>query len=175
MSDNPLFQALEELCGFLDDARLDYTLVGGLAVGIWAAPRATVDVDFLVSLSAAEADTLVQRLKQSGQFIFVHEKPMVFNKVSFLRATLKSNSDVAVDFLLADDTFKKTMLGRSSSVTISGFSVRIPTPEDLIILKLLSNRPQDRLDVEQIRETQKHELDTTYIRSWCDKLGVMPD
>lgn len=45
-------------------------------------------------------------------------------------------------------------------------------PEDLIILKLLSNRPQDRIDVEQIRETQKHDLDTAYMRSWCDKLGV---
>jgi hypothetical protein len=49
VSDNPLFQALEELCRFLDDAHLDYALVGGLAVGIWAAPRATVDIDFLVS------------------------------------------------------------------------------------------------------------------------------
>lgn len=175
MNDNPLFQALEELCRFLDDAGLRYTLVGGLAVGIWAAPRATVDVDFLVSLPAGESGSLVQRLKQSGRFIFVHEQPMVFNKVSFLRATLKSNSDIAVDFLFADDEFKKTMLERSSNVSIAGFSVRIPTPEDLIILKLLSGRPKDRIDAEQIRESQKHDLDVAYVRSWCDKLGVELD
>ncbi len=100
---------------------------------------------------------------------------MIFNKVSFLRTTLKSNSDIAVDFLFADDEFKKTMLGRSSSVSIAGSSVRIPTPEDLIILKLLSDRPQDRIDVEHIRETQKRDLDEAYIRSWCDKLGVTLD
>jgi predicted nucleotidyltransferase len=172
MSDNSLFQALEELCRFLDDAGLHYTLVGGLAVGIWAAPRATVDVDFLVSLPAGEPGNLVRRLNQSGQFIFVHEKPMVFNKVSFIRATLKSNSDIAVDFLFADDEFKKSMLDRSSSITIAGFSVRIPTPEDLIILKLLSGRAMDLIDAEQIRGSQKHDLDEAYIRSWCDRLGL---
>ncbi len=172
MNDNPLFQALEELCHFLDDAGLRYTLVGGLAVGIWAAPRATIDIDFLVSLPAGESGTLVRRLNQSGRFIFVHDKPMVFNKVSFLRATLKSNADIAVDFLFADDEFRKRMLDRSSSILIAGFSVRIPTPEDLIILKLLSGRPKDLNDAEQIRESQKRDLDESYIRSWCDRLGL---
>lgn len=35
MNDNPLFQALRELCLFLENAGLRYALVGGLDVGIW--------------------------------------------------------------------------------------------------------------------------------------------
>lgn len=173
MNDNPLFEALRELCLFLDNAGLHYTLVGGLAVGIWSAPRATVDVDFLVTLSAGESGTLLQRLKESDRFIFIHEAPMVFNRVSLLRATLKSNPDIAVDFLFADDEFKKQMVQRSSVISISGFPVRIPTPEDLIILKLLSGRPQDLLDAAQIRENQKSDLNDVYIEEWCGKLGIM--
>lgn len=77
MNDNPLFEALHELCQFLDDNSIRYTLVGGLAVGIWGAPRATVDLDFLVSLSITDADPLVRLLKRSDRFMFIHERPMV--------------------------------------------------------------------------------------------------
>lgn len=175
MNDNPLFQALRELCLFLDKSDLRYTLVGGLAVGIWSAPRATVDVDFLVALSSGEAGNLSRLLKESDRFIFIHATPMIFKKVSLLRATLKSNPDIAVDFLFADDEFKKQMVQRSSVISITGFPVQIPTPEDLIILKLLSGRPQDRIDVEQIRENQKNELNAGYIKEWCDKLGILLD
>ena len=72
MNDNPLFQALRELCQSLDKSELRYTLVGGLAVGIWSAPRATVDVDFLVALSTGESGNLLRLLEEIGQFIFIH-------------------------------------------------------------------------------------------------------
>ena len=49
MDENPLILSLKELCAFLGEEGIDYILVGGLAVGLWGTPRATVDVDFLVS------------------------------------------------------------------------------------------------------------------------------
>jgi hypothetical protein len=44
MNDNALIESLGELCLFLENNGIEYTLVGGLAVGIWGAPRATVDI-----------------------------------------------------------------------------------------------------------------------------------
>ncbi len=171
-NDSPLVQSLKELCLFLDEAGIEYTLVGGLAVGIWAAPRATVDIDFLVSIKQEDFHVLAKRLHESGRFIFIHDKPMTFKKVSLLRATLKSNSDISVDFLFADDDFKRQALKRSSAVTVSGFSVKIPTPEDLILLKLQSGRPQDKLDAEKILDMQKDHLNREYIRMWSEKLNI---
>jgi predicted nucleotidyltransferase len=172
INDNPLIQSLKELCLFLDDAGMKYALVGGLAVGIWAAPRATVDIDFLISLRREDSGLLSQRLKDSNSFLFIHESPMTFKKISLLRATLKSNPDISVDFLFADDEFKQEVLKRSTAVPIHGFSVMIPTPEDLILLKLISSRPQDKLDAEKIREMQAGRLDMEYIRMWSRKLDV---
>ncbi len=100
---------------------------------------------------------------------------MIFKKVSLLRAILKSNPDIAVDFLFADDEFKKQMVQHGSVISITGFPVRIPTPEDLIILKLLSDRPQDRIDVARIRANQENELNAGYIEEWCDKPGIPLD
>jgi len=172
MKDNPLIQSLTELCLFLDNIRVDYILIGGLAVSIWGEPRATVDIDFLISLKTDDFDFLTEKLKQSDRFIFVHDKPMIFGKISFLRATLKSNPDISVDVLFADDEFKNEALKRKETVRIDDFSINIAAPEDLIILKFLSGRGQDRLDAEKILEIQKEHLDREYMQRWAERLDI---
>jgi hypothetical protein len=99
MNDNPLTQSLKELCLFLDDVEIEYMLIGGLAVGIWGEPRATVDIDVLVAVALDDFDVLKHKLTRNGGFVFIHDKPMVFGKIAFLRATLKSNPDISVDFI----------------------------------------------------------------------------
>jgi hypothetical protein len=172
MNSNPLVQSLKEVCSFLDEAAVEYMLVGGLAVGIWAEPRATVDIDFLVSTHINNVEDLKRRLTESSRFVFIHDKPMVFGKVSFLRATLKSNPDVSLDFLFADDVFKNEALSRKKAIQLTDFSVNISTPEDLIILKLVSGREQDRLDARKILDIQRENLDSDYLSKWLEKLGV---
>jgi predicted nucleotidyltransferase len=172
MSNNPLVQSLKELCLFFDNVGIEYMLVGGMAIGIWSEPRATVDIDFLVSTRLKDFSALKQKLSESASFIFIHDKPMIFGKISFLRATLKSNSDISVDFLFADEGFKNEALKRKERVQLSDFSVNIVTPEDLILLKLLSGRKQDRLDAEKILEVQKEHLDREYIQKWSERLSI---
>jgi len=172
MNNNPLIQSLKEVCSFLDEAAVEYILVGGLAVGIWAEPRATVDIDFLVSIHINDVEDLKQRLTESNRFVFIYDKPMVFGKITFLRATIKSNTDISVDFLFADDEFKNRALQRKESVKVNDFSVNISSPEDLIILKLLSGREQDRLDARKILDIQRENLDWVYLQTWSEKLGI---
>src|SRR3972149_5054117 len=131
MSDNPLLQSLKELCLFLNDSGMDYMLIGGLAVGVWAEPRATIDIDFVVSVGVSDFPAFQQRVRESEKFIFIHDNPMTFGKITPLRVTLKSNVDVSADFLFADDDFKKGALQRKVVVPFMGFSVNIVTPEDL--------------------------------------------
>jgi predicted nucleotidyltransferase len=172
MNDNLLIKSLKELCLFLEDQGIEYMLIGGLAVGIWAEPRATVDIDFLVAIGLDDFDALRYKLIESRRFVFIHDKPMNFGKVSFLRATLKSNTDISVDFLFVDDVFKREALNRKKEIQLTDFLLNIATPEDLIILKLLSGRQQDRLDARKILEIQKDNLDMDYLRTWSEKLGI---
>jgi hypothetical protein len=172
MNDNPLFQHLKEMCLFLDNAGIEYMLVGGLAVGIWGEPRATVDIDFMVSFTLNDFADLSQRINDSNAFVFIHDKPMTFERISLLRATLKSNLDIFVDFLFADDDFQKEALHRRQSIKVADFTVNIPTPEDLILLKLISGREQDRLDAKKVFGMQREHLDMEYIQKWSEKLQV---
>jgi len=172
MNDNTLIESLRELCLFLENNGIEYTLVGGLAVGIWGAPRATVDIDFLVSMRTDDYNILKKKLEESEKFIFVYDEPMTFARISFLRATLKSNKNISVDFLFADDDFKNEALRRKETMQVAGFSVNVATPEDLIILKLLSGREQDNLDAKKILEIQKGHLDKDHLQKWANKLGI---
>jgi len=172
MNNNPLVQSLREICSFLDETSVEYMLVGGMAVGIWAEPRATEDIDLLVSIRLADLDNLRRHLTESGRFIFIHEKPMVFGRISFLRATLRSNADISIDFIFSDDFFKIEALKRKEVVQLSDFVLNIATPEDLIILKLLSGREQDKLDAMKILQIQKNKLDKDYLQTWLEKLAL---
>ena len=176
MDDNPLIQYLRELCLFLDKAGIEYMLVGGLAVGIWGEPRATVDIDFMVSFNMNDFAALRQKINDSNAFIFIQDKPMTFEKISLLRATLKSNLDIFVDFLFADNDFQKEALMRRQTVEVADFTVNIPTPEDLVLLKLISGREQDILDAKKIFGMQRGHLDIEYMQRWSEKLQIqLPD
>lgn len=172
MNDNPLVQLLKEVCLFLVESSIEYMLVGGLAVGIWSKPRATVDIGLLVSTQLDDFEVLKCKLEEANKFVFIHDRPMIFGKISFLRTTLKSNTDISVDFLFADDDFKNEALKRRETVRVDDFTVNIATAEDLIILKLLANRPQDNLDAKNILESQRENLDMKYILKWSEKLGI---
>jgi predicted nucleotidyltransferase len=172
VNDNTLIESLRELCSFLENSGIEYMLVGGLAVGIWGAPRATVDIDFLVSMKTDDHNILKKKLKESEKFIFIYDEPMTFARISFLRATLKSNKDIAIDILFADDDFKNEALRRKETIEVAGFSVNVTTPEDLVILKLLSGREQDKLDAKKILEIQKGNLDMEHIQNWLHNLSI---
>ena len=45
---------LLNVCSTLNQLQVPYMLIGGLAVALWAAPRATVDLDFIISLQEGD-------------------------------------------------------------------------------------------------------------------------
>jgi hypothetical protein len=49
--------------------------------------------------------------------------------------------------------------------------VWLVSPEDLILLKLLANRPRDIADIGDVFFMQG-QLDVTYMKKWAQRLGV---
>ncbi len=54
---------------------------------------------------------------------------------------------------------------------VEGWEGWFVTAEDLILLKLLANRPKDRVDVADILFVQVT-LDEAYLRRWAATLGI---
>ena len=59
-------RALLEGVAALDEVGLRYAIVGGLAIAVWALPRATRDVDLYADLPSAGRDALERALVRRG-------------------------------------------------------------------------------------------------------------
>ena len=58
-----IYRSLNSLHQCLAASRIDYAIIGGIAVVVWGEPRLTRDIDVKVLLSRDEAETLLNAIK----------------------------------------------------------------------------------------------------------------
>lgn len=148
-----------------EDLHVRYGLMGGFALGLWGAVRATVDLDFLVRREDLEKVTLIMR--ELG-----YENKFQSENVSQFVSALNLFGEV--DFLHAFRQTSVEMLDRAVEKEIFGGEAKIKVllPEDLIGLKLqaIKNNPsrkeQDMADIGALVSVRKGSLDWALIESY---------
>jgi len=168
-----LYQQLLHVCRFLERRRIPYMVIGGVAVGVWSAPRATIDLDFVIGVTGEALAAFAQSAAEVG-FVVFDPKPVEFSKMTLLRMQLKEPDArlLTLDFMLANDDYKRAALDRAVSIPLLEQEVRIAAPEDVILLKLLGGRGQDMVDAENIVRVQRDTLDRSYLRQWAGRLAL---
>ena len=73
----------------------------------------------------------------------------------------KTEIDISLGILL----FEEEMVERGSVKSFANLSVRLPTPEDLIIMKAIAHRPKDLEDIRTIVDNNPN-LDFARIEKW---------
>jgi hypothetical protein len=164
-----------DVVGLFEGMNAPYAIMGGLAVRVYALPRPTYDVDFTVSLARQALPALYREAEQLGFSIpaaqvggwvdAVHGMPVI--KLQWFIGPRA----VDVDLFLAETPFQAEVLRRRRKHSAEGWDGWFVTAEDLILLKLLANRPKDRVDVADILFIQG-DLDVTYMRRWAERMGV---
>ena len=82
--------------------------------------------------------------------IISHSEPMQFKKARVFRTLgIDGEDEYIMDFILGETRFHQEALFRKKRIDLEGISLPILTPEDLLLLKALANRPQDRVDIVQ--------------------------
>ncbi len=163
-------EATAAVVDVLNALRVPYLLVGALSSNLYGIPRSTKDADFLVLLSEGDMAAIAGRL--GPQF-------RLDPQVSFETVTAKTRYIVhLVDapfriefFQTGDDPFDEERFARRQQFSLLGRRVFVPTPEDVIIVKLrwslALDRSKDAEDVRGILAVQGDRLDWTYINRWC--------
>ena len=145
-------------------------VIGGIAVALWANPRATIDLDFAILLESDNIDEFKSKLeKTSLKFIALHL--LKLKKINIIRFSLcKSKHElITVDLLLVSEKFLKNALDRRIALSLSSQKLYVATAEDLILLKLISHRPQDKVDISNIISSNS-KLDFRYLKKWAKYL-----
>ena len=165
----PFLDPLQAVQDLLDAFGERGVIIGGIAVSLLGRPRFTADVDAVFLLEMEELPRLFEEAAARGIEARIADVETFArqNRVILLRHTA---SGIDIDIALGILPFETEMVDRSRRVTIGDLQLRLPTPEDLIILKAVAHRPQDLLDIEAV--TASHPgLDKERIRYWVKQFA----
>ena len=172
-----MIDALDELLAGLERLEahqgLGVALIGGLARGVWARPRATMDVDVLVDTTDLEA--LVEAAPQAG--LTTNDKEVATLRgsgMTRLRIPTHPTGPVRLDVLSADHPYYQRVIARAVRTTVLGHEVPVACAEDIVVLKVLADRLQDRADVEAILQSQGDRIRWAIIEEECAALDLTP-
>lgn len=173
-SESYLAEALAVLLAHFNRRNVQYALAGGWAFTALIEPRATTDIDLLILLDHPSRETIQSLLASVFESLIVHPAPMTMRGISmWLAVGVRRREEVVVDSILAHSAFLQSALSRKQQIPLRGEFISIVSLEDLILLKMLADRLQDRADLEKI-EARKDELqiDWAYVDRWKAELGL---
>ena len=147
-----------ELCRAFNQEKIPYAVVGGYALALHGIIRATVDIDFVVSLDEKHLKTTEGLLKKEG---LQSRIPIRAQDVAQFHEEYRKNRNLIawsfVDF--KDPTRQVDLLIfpylndlETEQISVHGVKVRVATLKSLLKMKRLANRPEDQLDIQKIQE-----------------------
>ena len=145
---------IEELKGVvtrLAEAGVDYALCGGLAMAVYAMPRATLDIDLMIQI--ASIDDAARAIEPLG--FTMSSAPMEFHegdiRISpFTKVDPQSGEVMVLDFLLVTEKTTPAWESRQD-FEWEGTKLRVVSPEGLIQLKELRGSGVDKDDIDYLR------------------------
>ncbi len=152
-----LIETLKQLCSVFKAANIKFCLIGGLAVGILAKPRATEDIDLLVLIGKENKEIIAKLFRDNFEVIQDHDL-MYFKQATIWRMVIKDsfttdNGFVIIDMVFADSEIYRKAVLEVITIQIDNIDIPVVKPENLIKIKKLSNRPRDLLDIQEIQES----------------------
>jgi hypothetical protein len=157
----------EKAYSVLKEKRIPYLLIGGLAAGVLGEPRFTHDVDFLIYISQTKLGLFLNALYDKGfNFDRKNVKETILTKGVF-RVFL---GDYHADFIINALEFGKVALKRAIEVKLFNEKVKFPSPEDLILFKLIADRELDLWDAKNIYIRHLDKLDKDYLLKSAQKI-----
>lgn len=169
---NLLEKALLDIAALFEKHKIEYMVIGGLANAKWGQPRATLDIDITIWVSDSEIKNVVSMLERS--YTPLVEKPLEF--IGDTRVLpLKDHQSHRIDIIFGALPFERQAIERSLKVEIGNTAVNFCTPEDLILLKIISDRPRDLEDVQGILRYRKDNLDYNYLEPRIQDLANLLD
>jgi len=169
----PLLSPIQALLNLLAQFDNQGVIIGGVAASLLGSPRYTVDLDAVILLSLEDIPRLLIEAAQLGL------TPRIPDPVAFARKTrvllLRHDaSGIDIDLSLGTLPFEIEMIQRSILVEIGTLRLRLPTPEDLIIMKAVAQRPKDLMDIQSVAASNP-DLDQKRIQFWVEQFGEALD
>lgn len=160
---------LKDLLKWFKNSSGEFLIIGGIAVSLLARPRTTQDIDVLSLLDESEWKNFLENGRQFGFEARIKDAlPFVeMNRVLLLQ---HKKSGINIDISFGYLPFEKESMKRKTLHTMGSLEIPLPTPEDLIIMKMIAHRPQDMVDIKSILQIYP-KLDRQRIQKWVKEFS----
>jgi len=149
----------------LNESKINYVIIGGVAAIIYGRPRTTMDIDVIADLKLSEKGKIKKLVNIFAKYdLDVTEKEIV--------SALKDKSHFSVfdkitpfriDVTGVHTKLDKIALKNRRKTVLLDLETWIEAPEDLIVAKLVYGSPQDLEDVFSIITNLKDNLNMNYL------------
>lgn len=165
MSETPRFPHEKALAiaRALDRGAVPHAFGGAIALAFAAEPRGTVDVDLNLFVPVSRAEEVLAILSDLGVSVDAPD----------LRAQLARDEQARlrwdttwIDVFFAYSPLHDDCNARARSVSVFEQTIRVLSPEDLAIFKILFDRPKDWVDLEAILFSRGARFEHTYVERW---------
>ncbi len=146
-----LLDELRKLIKQFDEQHIEYALCGGLAMAVYALPRATLDIDVLIEdASISKVKETVNKLGYvfEASPMFLHGGKIVIHRFTKIDST--SRQYMALDLLVVTQEVRQAWEERAR-ITWEGGSLKVVSPKGLILLKSFRRSGQDEDDIKYLQ------------------------
>jgi hypothetical protein len=156
-----------DLFSALDRHKVDYLLIGGLALNIYGVERATMDVDLLIALDDANVQRFIAAAQTLGmkpvvpvaleELADAEKRRVWIEQRRMLAFALQSREAMAptVDILIAPSIDFATAFLHRVVKQLGALPVSLASVEDLVTLKRVAGRKQDLADIEALQRLRE--------------------
>jgi hypothetical protein len=153
------------LADVFESAGIRYAVGGAIALGFYAVPRATVDVDINAFIEPDKSlDDLLSVLQTAGfrpDAELEQVRIQALSEGQFRGRMLGARVDVFVPSV----PYYRLLADRRRQVPLLGRPIWILGPEDLVVLKMMFYRRKDLADVEAVLRDMGAGIELDYVRS----------
>ena len=146
-----LLNELKEIITRLDKDKIEYALCGGLAMAIYALPRATLDIDILIENDSLESTkTAVQELgyREMAAPMRFHNGKIHIHRVNKIES--ETGEVLMLDLVIVTPEIRAAWESRSEVEWEHG-KISVVSPQGLILLKSFRKSGQDQDDIKYLR------------------------
>jgi len=156
-------ELLRALAAAMAERDLPWYLFGAQAAIVWGSPRLSADVDVTATIEPAAVAAFVEAMRR-------HDFHLLFDDSDFVARTrvlpfVHGRTRMPLDVVLAGPGLEEDFLRRAIPVDVSGTSIPVISPEDLVITKVLAGRPKDIEDIRGVVHERRASFDETRVRT----------
>jgi len=160
----------------LAESAHEYMLTGSLVSSIQGDPRATHDIDLVVSATPQSIGTFLTRFN-NDEYYYDSDAAKDAIKNGGMFNILSVSGDKVDIWALTDSEFDKMRFSRRQPIELFGISLYVSSPEDTILMKLLWSKlsggsEKQLFDAAQVYTLQQEILDAAYLETWISKLDL---